>query len=346
MQVTGTPRLQDAGVARRDHQEDSQANADADADADANESVDEAQEAIACPVCGGSRSEVVLVARDRLFGRPGTYPMVQCKRCTMRYLSPRPTLEALGAHYPNDYFPYKTREEEHPLMRMFMPMADAQRWGAAIRRLERGRGRVTPETRVCDVGCGQNGFLVALQRQRGCLGVGVDFKAEMVEYVRDRLKMPVKHGTLMDARFEAGQFDLVTMNEYLEHEPDPRAVLMEARRVTKKGGHIAVEVPFIDSAPAKLFGSRWSMVDAPRHLSYFTRHTLGELLRQCGYRLTHVETFQVPMLLGLSVLQAFGARNIGRMGLIESTLALLASLPFYLVYPWMDELMVAVAEAE
>jgi ubiquinone/menaquinone biosynthesis C-methylase UbiE len=338
MQNPGAPRLQDASAATSNRVENPQG--------DTAETVAEAQETIACPVCGGDQTDLVFLARDRLFGRPGTYPMVQCKQCTMRYLSPRPTLESLGAHYPNDYFPYKTNEEEHPLMRMFLPMADAQRWGSAIRRLERGRGRVTPETRVCDVGCGQNGFLIALQKQRGCLGIGVDFKAEMVDYVRDRLKMPVRHGTLMDAGFEAGQFDLVTMNEYLEHEPDPRAVLMEARRVTKKGGHVAVEVPFIDSVPAKLFGSRWSMVDAPRHLHYFTRKTLGELLRQCGFRLTHVETFQVPMLLGLSVLQAFGARNIGRMGLVESTLALLASLPFYLVYPWMDELMVAVAEAE
>lgn len=310
------------------------------------QTVHESQESVPCPVCGKDQAELVMLARDRLFGRPGSYRMVQCQHCTMRYLSPRPTLAALGAHYPNDYFIYKTPEEEHPAMRVFMRWLDAQRWHSAIRRLERGRGRVTAETRVVDVGCGQNGFLATLQRLRGCQGIGVDFKPEMVAYVRDQLKMPIVQGTLHDARFESGQFDLVTMNEYLEHEPDPRGVLMEARRVTAKGGHVAVEIPFIEGLPAKMFGTRWSQVDAPRHLSYFTRDTLAELLRQCGYRLIYTETFQMPLLIGLSVLQAFGATRIGRMGLVESALAAFSALPFYALYPWMDEFMIAVAEAE
>jgi SAM-dependent methyltransferase len=307
---------------------------------------DESQETVPCPVCGQDQPELVMLARDRLFGRPGTYRMVQCKQCSMRYLSPRPTLAALGAHYPNDYFIYKTPEEEHPVMRFFMRWIDAQRWQSAIKRLERGRGRVLADTQIVDVGCGQNGFLATLQRLRGCQGVGVDFKPELVAYVRDRLKMPIMQGTLQDARFEAGRFDLVTMNEYLEHEPDPRGVLLEARRVTKKGGHLAVEIPFTGGFPAKLFGSRWSQVDAPRHLSYFTRDTLGELLKRCGYRLIYTETFQMPLLIGLSVLQAFGATRIGRLGLVESTLAALSALPFYLAYPLLDEFMIAVAEAE
>jgi hypothetical protein len=108
---------------------------------------------------------------------------------------------------------------------------------------------------------------------------------------------------------------------------------------------LAVEIPYIEGVPARLFGSRWSQVDAPRHLSYFTRDTLAVLLERCGYRLVATQTFQMPLLIGVSVLQALGATHVGRMGLIESTLTAAAALPFLPVYPLMDEFMFAVAEA-
>jgi hypothetical protein len=52
------------------------------------------------------------------------------------------------------------------------------------------------------------------------------------------------------------------------------------------------------------------------------------------------------MLVGLSVLQALGHTRAGRMGLLDRMLVTLASLPFFAVYPLLDEFMFAVAEAE
>lgn len=306
----------------------------------------EPQEEVPCPLCGEDAPELVMHTRDRLFGQPGTYRMVQCRTCSMRYLSPRPRLDALGAHYPDDYFIYKTADQAHALMRPAIKFIRWQRWTSYLRRLERGRGRLAPDAQIVDVGCGQNDWLSDLRTLRGCQGIGVDFKPELVAYVRDKLKMPIVEGTLKDARFEDARFDLVTMNEYLEHEPDPRGVLSEARRITKKGGHVAVEIPFVEGLPSRLFGSRWAQIDSPRHLSHFTRATLAEMLRRCGYRLVHTETFQVPLMLGFSVLHALGATRTGRMDLFEAALAALASLPFLLLYPLMDEFIFAVAEAE
>jgi ubiquinone/menaquinone biosynthesis C-methylase UbiE len=306
----------------------------------------EPQEEVPCPLCGEDAPVLVMHARDRLFGRPGTYKVVRCQRCDMRYLSPRPRLEALGAHYPDDYFIYKTPDQAPSVMLPVLKLIRRQRWGSYLRRLERGRGRLRADAQLVDVGCGQNDWLNDLRAMRGCQGIGVDFKPEMVAYVRDKLHMPIAQGTLHEARFEDARFDLVTMNEYLEHEPDPRGVLTEARRITKKGGHVAVEIPFVEGLPARLFGSRWSQVDAPRHLSYFTRATLAEMLESCGYRLVHTETFQIPLLIGFSVLQAFGVTRMGHLGLFESVLAGLGALPFLLAFPLMDEFMFAVAEAE
>jgi ubiquinone/menaquinone biosynthesis C-methylase UbiE len=306
----------------------------------------EAQEEVPCLLCGADAPMLDRLAIDRLFGQPGAYRIVRCTSCDMRYVSPRPTFAALGAHYPDDYFPYRSEEDTPALLKPFTVPLVKLRWRSYVHRFEQARGPISTDTKIVDVGSGKNDFLSTVRELRGCVGTAVDFKPEMVAYVRDKLKMPIFEGTLQQAAFPAGSVDAVTMNEYLEHEPDPRAVLAEARRITRKGGHLAVEIPFTEGLPAKLFGARWSQIDAPRHLSHFTRATLAEMLRRSGYKLIHTRTFQVPFLIGMSVLQAFGAKRLGRMGLLDSALVALTALPFFLVHPLMDEFMFAVAEAE
>jgi ubiquinone/menaquinone biosynthesis C-methylase UbiE len=314
--------------------------------ADALKPADEPQEDVACPLCGSRAPELVMHAEDRLFGRPGTYRIVRCADCSLKYLSPRPTLEGLGAHYPDDYFIYRTEEEMSPLLRLLMRRLTEQRWSSYIARFERVRGRLAPNTKIVDVGCGMNDLLAALATRRGCQGVGVDFNPKVVEYVREKRKMPVYQGTLHDGRFADGEFDVVTMNEYLEHEPDPRGVLAEARRITKRGGHLAVEVPFSDCLPARVFGSRWSQLDAPRHLTHFTRETLSDMLSRSGFRMVHVKTFQIPMLIGMSVVQALGHKKLGRASFFDRWLVSVAAMPFLPFFPLLDEFMFVVAQAE
>jgi ubiquinone/menaquinone biosynthesis C-methylase UbiE len=306
----------------------------------------EPQEQVSCPLCGESSQELVFHARDRLFAQPGTYRIVCCSACGLRYLSPRPMLAGIALHYPSSYFIYQPPEELPAFVRWMARAHTSMRWRASIRRLERVLGRLRPDTRIVDVGCGLNDYLSTLRRLRGLHGIGVDFKPEVAAYVRDTLKMPIHTGTLHDARFPDGAFDIVTMNEYLEHEPNPRELLVEARRISAKGGHLVIEIPFIEGLAAKLFGSRWSQVDAPRHMVYFTRTTLSEMLRRCGYQLIHTQTFQIPYMIGVSVLQALGHRRLGRLTFTDRTLSMLAALPLLPMFPFLDEFMFAVARAE
>jgi ubiquinone/menaquinone biosynthesis C-methylase UbiE len=306
----------------------------------------EPQENIACPLCGEDRPELSMLARDRLFGRPGHYQIVRCTACSMRYVSPRPTLESLGLHYPDDYFIYKKPEDEHPLLRPIMRWFDDGHSRTSIERIESVLGRITPQHALVDVGCGMNHLLAAIKQLRGAEGVGVDFKAEVATYVRDVRKMKVVQGTLHDGHFEDASVDLVTMNEYLEHEPNPRGVLAEARRITKPGGHVWIEVPKTDCLPAQLFGSRWSQVDVPRHLMHFTPATLSSMLERSGYKVVKIGSFQIPLMIGMSVLQAFGATRVGKLGPLDSALLFLSALPLQLAFPWLDEFMYVCARAE
>ncbi|HKU39819.1 MAG TPA: class I SAM-dependent methyltransferase [Polyangiales bacterium] len=305
----------------------------------------EEQEEVACPLCGERSSRLVLYGRDRLFARPGKYRIVACSTCELRYLSPRPTLAALGAHYPSSYFIYQRPDDLPAWTRSMAQKFSALRWQESLARLERVTGRLQPDAKVVDVGCGLNDYLVNLKALRGIEGIGVDFKPELAEYAREQLHMTVHSGTLQDVAFPDGEFDIVAMNEYLEHEPDPRGVLREARRITRPGGYLTIEVPCVESLPARMFGSCWSQVDSPRHLIHFTEKTLTEMLRREGWELVHTQTFGIPYVIGFSVLQALGFRHLGRLTAWERALAMLVSLPFILIAPLVDEFRFAVARA-
>ncbi len=305
----------------------------------------EPQEEIDCPLCGAHKPLQDMVVRDRLFWRPGTYNIVRCRDCDMRYVSPRPTLEALGAHYPDNYFIYKKPEDDPPWLRPIVRVLDGMHWKGVLRRIERVTGRIRPEMKLVDVGCGMNFLLATVKELRGCEGIGVDFKPEVAAYVRDVSKMPCVDGTLEQAKFPDATFDLVTMNEYLEHEPFPRQVLCEARRITKPGGYVSIEVPFSDGLPARMFGPYWSQVDVPRHLMHFTKKTITDMLARAGYEVVDIQTFQIPIVLGFSVMQSLGAKHYAGPTVVDAGLAVLASLPFYLAYPWMDEFMHVTARA-
>lgn len=307
---------------------------------------DEPQELVRCYVCDGDDFELVMLAEDRLFAQPGTYRIVRCTACGLRLVNPRPTLAALGRHYPDDYFIYQKPDEAAAFLRPFLAKLVRDQWRGYVARLERVRGPITEGTRVLDVGCGLNDFLCTLKELRGIRGVGVDFKPEIAAWVRAQRAMPVHAGTLHSARFPDASFDLVTMNEYLEHEPAPRDVLGEVRRVITPGGQLVIEIPYVRGLPARMFGARWSQVDVPRHLVYFDEDTLSAVLRRTGFRLVHTETSKIPGLIGISVMQALGARRLGKMGALDVSLSLLAGLPLLPLYPWLDEFMFAVAVAE
>jgi SAM-dependent methyltransferase len=310
------------------------------------ESLAEELETVPCPLCGGTDAKLRFRACDRLYGRPGDYALVECNACSLNYVNPRPTLAALGVHYPSDYFASAPPEKYPMITRQFHQfMLKAQARGR-LRATERAIGKLPPGTRAVDVGCGLNELVAQMIADRGADAVGVEFSPSVVEYVRTKPDRPIVQGTLQSAGFRAGEFDLVTMIEYLEHEPNPGEVLAEARRITKPNGHLVIEIPHIAGLPARMFGSRWATLDVPRHLVFFTPETLERMLAKFGYRLIHVRPFSLPLLIGLSVATSLGYRRLNSINTFERIMVALVAMPFVPFLNWLPEFVFAVAKAE
>ena len=95
--------------------------------------------------------------------------------------------------------------------------------------------------RILDIGCGVGAYVRAF-RQRTDAVVGVDIDEERVR--QGALSTP----NLMLAvgehlPFRDGAFDVVLLNEVIEHVADDEQTLMEACRVTRPDGTIAIYAP-------------------------------------------------------------------------------------------------------
>ena len=306
----------------------------------------EQQEEIACPLCGGREGKPVLIARDLLFASPGRYPLVRCASCHLEYVSPRPTGSALGRHYPNDYFGYALHEDAPRFMQPFLRAMARDISLRRIRYLEASAGRIEKDHQILDVGCGANRLLQCIRDERGCIGTGLDFKPEVVSYVRDTLHMPIVQGSLGTAGLREASYDTVFMMEYLEHELDPRGLMMEARRITKPGGHLALELPHIAAWPGRMFGRFWWNLDIPRHLIFFTPDTLARMLDECGYEMLSVKPFTLPLYAGMSIVQVLGLRHWRKLKVIYPLLSAIFALPLLPFQALMPEFMFVVAKAK
>ncbi len=217
-----------------------------------------------------------------------TWHLVQCDRCALVYLNPRPTPEAIAENY--DWFahaPLQTgarRAEEGSLRRVLRGM----RGKGILRRKTRETvvaGRISQFVtggRFLDVGCG-DGFMVEAMRDLGFAADGVDISPWAVREAHRLGRTTVQRGHIHDVPLDKDGYDAVLLMSYLEHEPFPTRALKRVREVLRPGGHLFIKVPHYGSWNRRVLGAAWSGYFFPQHLYYFTPDTAARLLAKCGF---------------------------------------------------------------
>lgn len=103
------------------------------------------------------------------------------------------------------------------------------------------RARLTPQSRVLDLGCGRGGVVELFWHEVG-FAAGIDADAASLAEHR-AAGMPVLQGRGESLPFVDESFDLVVCLWVLEHLRRPDVVLREVRRVLRPGGHFIFLTP-------------------------------------------------------------------------------------------------------
>jgi SAM-dependent methyltransferase len=296
---------------------------------------------IDCEVCGSSQHQFLFEERDRIFGTPGKFRVVQCKECGLIFVNPQPDAEALRAYYPEAYYEVKPshyreysrlrkrvlgayfgyRRSPDPdngfqLLEKVFLLPFKRRYQNSIPFVENGR--------LLDIGCG-NGTELFKLKALGWKTYGVEID-EGASQVAGTKGIEVFNGDLMAAHYPDQFFHVVRMSFVLEHLLNPRETLREIERILHPRGRVYISIQNARSLHYWLFRNRWFSLDIPRHLFSFTPGTMGRLLAPLDMRIERIRyesgtrTFMASLQYWLNDRLHGGAALVNRQPLLESHL--------------------------
>ena len=225
-------------------------------------------EVVACPICASSSVEDVADLYDDRYGYPRAFRLFLCQPCGHRFLGgARFSDEEIRSLY-SDYYPRRHLREAdyrpHAQRNGFIVWLDGAR-ASAFRWVPR-------DVRVLDIGCGF-GQSLGYHADRGCEVWGVE-SDENVKRIAKCRGFNVRIGVFDSADFPKAYFDVVTLDQVIEHMRDPAATMAGVQTVLKPGGIAILSTPNPDGWGARVFRRYWINWHAPYHLHLFSRRSM------------------------------------------------------------------------
>lgn len=259
---------------------------------------DEAARWRTCALCD-SRTIVPYRRLTRRYA--GTeYPLDlgQCATCGFVFLQNDQRIR-----YDSDYL-----HQEHVLARGH-PLARfraEERIAGIARVVSPGRDR-----RFLDIGVG-DGLMLSVAEAAGYVAFGLDVNPDAADVARREYGVRAEIRTDPLAVAYAGQtFQVIHMNEVVEHIPEPMALLRWCRERLAPGGCVVIQTGNIDSLASRIKGASWDYF-RPVHVSYFSTATLSSALGRAGFSIIHYASVDWRVLPSLQMTWTLLSR--GRVG--------------------------------
>jgi 2-polyprenyl-3-methyl-5-hydroxy-6-metoxy-1,4-benzoquinol methylase len=247
-----------------------------------------------CHLCGSNRYKIIYDIKGApaaqqvhtykiTNGRNDLLPLrvVRCVRCGLVYAIPGDNTQHINLQYANLQDDVYVAEEQGRRITARIILKKIAKYKRKGKLLEIG-----PAT----------GFLLDEAQKQGWETYGVELSKWAVDFARRKFHLTVFNGVLKDAGFPCNYFDVIVMADLIEHLPDPRETLKEARNILKPTGILFITTPDIDSFLSKLFKARWWGIQQA-HIYYFSRRTLSKLLDAAGFTVvkytSHVRVFSI-----------------------------------------------------
>lgn len=207
------------------------------------------------PRCGNCGAETTLALAARDWNRhvtDETFRYRRCPNCGLVFLETVP--ERLADYYAGEYYgdasfaEFVTAAREHEGYKVDL-----------VRRFADGG-------RLFDIGSARGGFAY-LARESGFEVAVAEMDPACCAFISETLGIrAINSGDVADVLAQEEKFDVITLWHVIEHLQDPWSALTAAARSLGPAGILVVAAPNPESLQLRVFGGRWTHVDAPRHL--------------------------------------------------------------------------------
>lgn len=220
-------------------------------------------EYIKCNLCGSEDHRAVYSRPDILFHKNEWFNVVECNRCGLGFVNPRPSFNEMGKYYPSAFYDYFEDDITNHLIRY-------------KKESEFIEGISAKDRILLDIGCANGGF-PRFMRKIGWQVEGVEISAnsksisDFKVYKEDFSQIPVS----------TPRYDVITAWAVLEHVHDPMTYFIKVAEVLKPNGLFVFLVTNFKSISSKFLFSE----DIPRHLYFFTEETIKMYLAHAGLEL-------------------------------------------------------------
>lgn len=198
-------------------------------------------------------------------GRYGEmHPVGICRHCGLIYASPYFDAKSLIKFYGSDQ--YRQLYDGVDFMEIARTRLK-EGWGREILGLV---SMAKPcSSSVVEIGCAAGWNLATFQRA-GYVVRGYEYTKTLVE-VGQEFGLDIREGGAFDAD---GQYDVVIVNQVLEHVPDFDVFVHQLKRLMRPDGVLYIAVPDLETYGPGQFQSA--------HCHYFTRQTLAHYIGRLG----------------------------------------------------------------
>lgn len=148
--------------------------------------------------------------------------------------------------------------------------------------------------KILDIGCANGEFLKMLHSKGFNELFGIDLAQSYVEFAKKNTKFNIQLGSALDIPFNENKFDVLYMDQVLEHLVDPNKAFLEAKRVLKENGYFCISVPNAKSYNENyVFDFFWFL--QREHINHFDINHIELLANLNDFELVSYQTQNTPM---------------------------------------------------
>ncbi len=251
-----------------------------------------------CPLCSSTGGEPQSL---------NDYELSRCPHCEMVW-DPFPPSDPT-AIYQKDY--YENRGGQNGYVNYTKSKSElARTFRLRLRFVEKKLGR---KGRLLDVGCALGECLFQAKALGWPAPRGIEVSEQAIRYAQEN-GLDVQKGDLTSHKLIEGSFEVILLQDVIEHTADPIAQLANCYALLEPGGILYLTTPNVEGFWSKVSGARWVHYRPHEHLSYFSNKTIRAALRAAGFN--HVEVSIAVKYMSLEYILgriAFFQKGIGAM---------------------------------